>query len=52
MLLVVCNFKFRSVHTHLLLEQLALDMSSIKGEWMVEQMNLYSQMSLEILLAL
>jgi len=44
--------KFRSVHTHLLRELLALDMISIKGDWMVEQMNLYSQMSLEILLAL
>jgi hypothetical protein len=36
----------------LLQERLVLDMSSISGEWTAQQMNLYLQMSREILLAL
>jgi len=49
---LLVNYVFRSVLILRLQERLVLDMSSISGEWIAQQTNLYLQMSLEILLAL
>jgi len=49
---LLVKYIFRSVLILRLQERLVLDMSSISGEWIAQQTNLYLQMSLEILLAL